>query len=335
MTADAETLSRLYELGPVRAAPVPLAGGLKHKAYRLETARGDYVVKALNPSLAAVPGACDGFRRSEQAAAALAALGLPALPALRGPDGTAVTEIGTQAFLVFPWCEGRALAPVPAPPAQAHQIGVLLGRIHAQNLPWDGAEVFSSAPAEAHWHALAAQARRLNAAWAGTLEAALSALEDWGRRAAAAARALPQPPIVSHRDLDQKNVLWRGPRDPVIIDWEAAGPVAPALDVMTAALNWGGQSSGPPDRAAFEAVLRGYRAVCGFSVADARPALEGRLTAWLVWLEFNVERALQGEAAPPPEHARTVQEIGTCLSVLSALSAGIPRWASWAEELGE
>lgn len=56
---------------------------------------------------------------------------------------------------------------------------------------------------------------------------------------------------MSHRDLDQKNVLWNTDNHPHLIDWESAGWTNPMVELVTMALNWGGIVSGQIDRDAF------------------------------------------------------------------------------------
>lgn len=43
--------------------------------------------------------------------------------------------------------------------------------------------------------------------------------------------------VISHRDLDPKNVMWDG-MNPYLIDWEAAGPVNPYQEFLEVALYW-------------------------------------------------------------------------------------------------
>lgn len=44
--------------------------------------------------------------------------------------------------------------------------------------------------------------------------------------------------VLSHGDIDQKNVLWNQDNSPTVIDWEAAGYVNPMVELFTAALYW-------------------------------------------------------------------------------------------------
>ena len=42
--------------------------------------------------------------------------------------------------------------------------------------------------------------------------------------------------LISHSDIDQKNVLWLKDDKPQIIDWESVGPTNPGLEIVDAAM---------------------------------------------------------------------------------------------------
>ena len=43
--------------------------------------------------------------------------------------------------------------------------------------------------------------------------------------------------VISHRDLDPKNVMWNYNK-PVLIDWESAGYINPMQDLIETAIYW-------------------------------------------------------------------------------------------------
>ena len=48
---------------------------------------------------------------------------------------------------------------------------------------------------------------------------------------------LSQTMVISHRDLDPKNVMWNG-SEPLVIDWEAAGYVNPYQEFLEVLNYW-------------------------------------------------------------------------------------------------
>lgn len=287
----------------------------------------------LNPAIIARPGLPAEYARSERIAAALAARGIPAVAALDPGTGT-VQRFGDATVLVYPWVAGRALADRAATPAQARRIGALLGQIHAAALIVPGLEPPSpeAFPREA-WADLLARGESSELPWAADAAALRAQLDAWSARSEEADARLARTLVVSHRDLDQKNVLWRDDGTPVAIDWEAAGLVNPGRELAGLALDWSGHAAGPPDRAIFDAVLAGYRAVGAVPSVPGRDALAGVLGNWLAWLRFNMARSLGDTNADPAERALGQREAATTLAILRQLDANFPTWADWLDEM--
>lgn len=97
--------------------------------------------------------------------------------------------------------------------------------------------------------------------------------------------------VISHRDMDQKNVLWTENNNPAIIDWEAAGPTNPAVELFDTALNWSGMAVDDEGLKSFEIFIKGYRSEADPPLTDADTAFIGIIGNWMEWLEFNLQRA--------------------------------------------
>lgn len=132
---------------------------------------------------------------------------------------------------------------------------------------------------QGEWETLVSRGLELKAEWAAALEAALPDIFCWDQAGRDAEGTLPPVQVISHCDLDQKNVLWRSDA-PVLVDWESAGPTRPHAELIGAALDWSGQSAGPPDQAAFAAVIAGHRQEAEFPAALALPLIRSRLAGW-------------------------------------------------------
>ncbi len=326
-----DEIAAVYGLGTLDSPPQAVTGGLKHRLYHAQAARGEYAVKVLNPHLLREPGWLGRYKRAERIAQAAARAGLPAVLALPGPDGP-VQTVGAATVMVFPWLPGTTLPPGPAPPDAARQIGALLGRLHALAPDVGGLE--PPAPPhffDDHWHDLARQARAGGVAWASEVSDALPHLAAWSTDARAAREALGDGWTATHRDMDQKNVLWSDPHTPHLLDWEEAGAMNPALEVMGAALNWAGQAAGPPDARPFAAFLDGYRSAAPLDRAALRHAAVAVLDKWLVWLDFNLARSLPAARTPPDEQATACGAAAHALATLYALAADATRRLAWCD----
>lgn len=328
-----ENITAAYGLGPSDGPPQAVPGGLKHRLYHAQTTQGDYAVKVLNPQMLWEPGRLARYERAEQIAQAAARAGLPIVLALPGPGGP-VQAVGPVTVMVFPWVSGTTLPPHPAPPDAARQIGALLGRLHALAPDVSGLEP-PLAPrfSGAHWAALARRARADGVVWAEAVSDALPELSVWSADAQKAREALGDGWTATHRDMDQKNVLWSSPQTPHLLDWEEAGAMIPALEVMGAALNWAGQAAGPPAEAPFAAFLDGYQSAAPLDRTALRHAAVAVLDKWLVWLDFNLRRSLRAAETPPDEQAMACGAAEHALGTLRALAADTPRRLLWCDAL--
>jgi hypothetical protein len=70
-------------LGEIVGVPVSISGGLLHKIYAIETDKGKYAIKLLNPRIMLRPDAMNKYNNSERIAN-LVSKKVPAAPAKRG-----------------------------------------------------------------------------------------------------------------------------------------------------------------------------------------------------------------------------------------------------------
>lgn len=133
----------------------------------------------------------------------------------------------------------------------------------------------------------------------------------------------------AHRDLDQKNVLWRADDTPAIIEWEAAGLINPAMELASVALYWSGQAVGYPSQATFDAVVKGYRSTGASAQARGTDALWGYAGTWLGWLAFNMRRSLGDGQYSVDERKLGERETVKTIAILQSLTANLGTWAEW------
>jgi Ser/Thr protein kinase RdoA (MazF antagonist) len=328
---QAAEICAAFALGAPSGSPDAVPGGRLHRVWRLTTTAGRYAVKQLNPALLRAPGAAERFRATERIAAAATAGGVPAVAALSGPDGPLWSVTGA-CVMVYPWIDGATLPPTPAGPARGRRIGALLGRLHGLGLTTDGlAELAweTDALRDDGWVLLARRGAARGLPWGEPLRALRHDLALWAMRARQAIAELYRVQVVSHRDMDQRNVLWRDAHSPAIIDWETAGLTHPTVELADVALNWSGILTGSPDEATFAAVVAGYRAAGGTIQAESRDVLYTVLNNWLGWLRYNLRRTLGEDAAGPEEQDVGMREAQATLVAVRALAANIETWGRW------
>lgn len=327
-SALAHTVCARFSL-PAPQSVTPVSGGLQHRLLRLDfEERESLALKILSPRALATPADVLRFEHGETLASLAAQNGVPAMVALKQPDGSFIGQIGGNHFLLFPWVEGNILPPHAVSPARAHIMGGYLARVHslAVRFPEQSAPVPEAFP-DGHFLEISRRACEQNTDWAPRLSDAKEELERLNSLARAAQSALQDGWVTGHLDYDQKNVLWNG-NEPLILDWEQAKPIHPALEAMGAGLSWAGQSAGAPSKETFLAWLAGYRAQNELTLADLERAVDGVIGKWTIWLEFNLQRLFDTELAPH-EHQIAfdcgMHALGTTLQ----LGADGPMYRAW------
>lgn len=106
--------------------------------------------------------------------------------------------------------------------------------------------------------------------------------------------------VLSHRDLDPKNVMWVR-EQPYLIDWEAAGYVDPYRELIEVLNYWAEDGSGNPDESRFQALLSGYTESMKLSGVNWDTVLGSGYAGMLGWLGYSLKRALGMEGAQGAE----------------------------------
>ncbi|MGI5958435.1 MAG: phosphotransferase [Massiliimalia sp.] len=294
---------------------LPVFGGLLHKMYRVDTVQGAYAVKLLNPEIMKRDSAWDHYLFSEQIAGLAKEQGIPALPALN-QDGLPIQKIEDHCFMVFPWFEGIADVTGAPDPGKAAKIGACLAKIHQIK----GMGVCSSKPetyAAKDWEQAKVLGTGQGKAWMDSYICFLPQIQEIERNIIQTEPELFENRIVSHRDLDRKNVLWDAKGNPMLIDWEAAGWIHPSLDVVSTALYWSVDETMRWFPQCFQAFLQAYAKTSpAFEFPCWKAALYGDLAGKLDWLFYNLCRSvgmvsadLQEQQIAEEQIVKTLHEI--------------------------
>ncbi len=329
---QAEQLCAACGLGALHAGPLAIGGGRLHLIWRLTTERGIFAVKGLNPALIRKPGMRDAYRLSERIAAAMISQGVPAVAAL-ACAGDPLQEVDDAVFMLYPWVDGEVLSSAPVEPARTGRIGTILAHMHALLLHFP--ELYSS---EHHsfldddWDMLTFHAAAQDIPWAYQVRAALPRLIEWSRWDAEAETKLASRLVVSHRELDQTNVIWRDAQTPVIIDWEAAGLINPTVELAGSALSWSGLRAGEVREDIFTALVEAYMEAGGTISNESSDVIGGVIGAWLGWLRFTMRRSFGESTTSEEERLLNVQETLNTLAILRLLGQHWETWAAWVEK---
>ena len=223
-----------------------------------------------------------------------------------------------------------ALLPRQVELEQGRVMGALLGQMHALKLEfaalpqpeWEHFRVDD-------WDLLTVHAYDAGISWATPIRAVMHKLIEWSKLYEQAGEQLSGTYVVSHRDMDQKNVIWQDERTPRLIDWEAAGLVNPTMELVSVALDWSGLATGVVREDISSAGMESY-VQSGGMVRDAGiDAIYGVMGIWLSWLVFNMRRSLGESVFNEEERQVGIRETPLALARLSTLAHYAETWASW------
>ncbi|MHA7966759.1 aminoglycoside phosphotransferase family protein [Paenibacillus sp. CAU 1782] len=322
-----EKLCETLAFGELVKAPVSLSGGLLHRMFAMETSTGKYAVKALNPQIMARPTAFHNFIKSEKIAV-IASDRIPAQPA-KITKGSFLHHIDGQFYLVFDWIEGDSLKAQEITLDHCKRIGGILAGIHHTDFSGIGRDQESSnGITEIDWRWYLKKGRESNSAWVKLLSDNIQQLYLWNSEAKESSELLAGESVLSHRDLEPKNVMW-SQDGPILIDWESAGEINPKHDLIETAIYWSINENGQIEKESFLAFIGGYQERYGKVRANWRKVLELGYWSKLGWLEYSFKRSLRIECTDEKEEAMGTEQVIGTIHALKDYEGMVSEIESW------
>jgi aminoglycoside phosphotransferase (APT) family kinase protein len=158
-------------------------------------------------------------------------------------------------------------------------------------------------------------------------------LQGYEKLANGSAGRLQDNRVISHRDLDPKNVLWDDKHVPLLIDWESAGAVHPMQELLEVALYWSGFEAGKVSQDAFLTVIRAYRDHGGTFCDSWSDVLSLGYQGKLDWLAYSLGRSLGLECTDEAEQQLGMSEAIRTMGALDEFAAFIPQCLAWLEQI--
>ncbi|MBQ6787427.1 MAG: phosphotransferase [Lachnospiraceae bacterium] len=315
-----------YNLGNVTSKPVMITGGLLHKMYRVVTDKGEYAIKVLNPDIMQRPDAMRNMVNSERISHALEKE-IP-LIAAREFDGKHVIGLDNVYYMVFDWLEGKSVFMPQITEYHCEQIGEILGKIHSSYLCLDGIEKEQGSRDLFDWDSLLEEAKKQDVAWLLAFEESILQIKEWDKQVVDSMPGLSEYQVISHRDFDPKNVMWKDDM-PFIIDWEAAGYVNPFQELVEVLNYWTVDSNGDYDKGKFKAMMQAYTQNVDMSNVDWAAVLNGSFDGMLGWLAYNVKRALGLEGSSEMDKREGEEQLIGTIHELKRYEARMEQLKAW------
>jgi len=288
-----ERLCSLLELGTPQGAVSRVPGGFHHCMWRLETHNGCFAVKQLADDMDMQDAATVAqMNATEVTARAFSLQGIPALYSLN-VDQQHLHLLDGIGYLVYPWTTARACHRNGIEEQHAVVVATTLAHMHRSDIKVPDLGDVPAFPVTADRVVdLVRLARQRNVRYSDILEDRLDDLLRIVGLHGPALQRLEEHQVISHGDLDHKNVLWDEAGEPLLIDWESARRLNPTYELLLEALDWGGITANF-DARPFTTILRAYVDAGGVIVEDMIPASSDAIQgAWVSWLLYNVGRAV-------------------------------------------
>lgn len=322
-----EKLSKVMQLGELVREPEAISGGFLHRMFSVETTKGKYAVKALNPQIMLRPTAMKNIINSERIAK-LASSKISALPAIIF-NGSSIQEVDGQFFLIFHWVNGRSLKAKEINNIHCIKIGEILANIHRIN--FSELEISNNsghAAEDINWNYYLNMGEENNLEWTSILRENINNLYNWTTEANESAKILSSNMLISHRDLDSKNIMWIEDT-PIIIDWESAGFVNPMHELIETAIYWSEIETGYIDKKRFLEFIRAYKNIFGALDTNWRMVLLNGFSGKLGWLEYSLKRSLLIECTDKEEQNLGTSEVIKTINSIKSYASMIFKLEKW------
>jgi thiamine kinase-like enzyme len=253
---------------------------------------------------------------------------IPALPA-KIFNGNSIQEIDSQFYLVFDWLNGKSLKPNEVNIANCLKVGTILADIHMTDfseLSMDSNYPYNIQLTD--WNYYLLKGRETDSEWVNLLSGNIDSLYKWDAQANESARLLSSDMVISHRDLDPKNVMWNK-KNPIIIDWESAGFVNPMHELIETAVYWSENEAGGVDKERFLAFISGYKERKGKLHANWKTVLENGLLGKLGWLEYSLKRSLWIECTDREEQQMGTAQVSGTIRAIKKYSYMVTELENW------
>lgn len=290
-------LGRLIEL------PTKLYGGYMHQMFRIKTVNGDFAIKLLNPIIMKRPDALNNYNLAETLESKLQLAKIPIVSAIEY-NFKKMQCSNNQYYYVFNWIDGKALKSQEILVAHCVKISGVLAEIHNIETKKIASHI---EPLTIDWERYIFLAQVDFPEIAQMLRKNLNIIIENQKEGNIARQQLPEVIAICHGDMDSKNVLWEG-ENPKIIDLECLNYGNPYMEFFELALCWSGYEHCDLNYHLLEAFIKAYiDKIKNFKVdwEVLYHCNNGRL----LWLEYNIKRAIEIECENEEEKRLGIQQV--------------------------
>ena len=281
------------ELGTLVKSITKVTGGLSHRMYKVVTDKGIYAIKELNSGVMKRQDAYSNFIFSEKVTDIVKENGITAIGAIKLKNNDIMRKINNRYFMAFDWIEGKTLKAEEITEKHCEIVGEILAKIH--NIDFSKIEDNERKKINIEqfdWNTYLELAKKENKAYQNILEKNIDLLYELNKKSNEAIKYVNENLVISHTDLDRKNVMWQEYK-PFIIDWEASGYINPTIELIQVAWYWSGGDIENLDYNKFEIVVNSYKKNSKNETdTNIKKIIYADIYGGLGWLDYNFKRSL-------------------------------------------
>lgn len=287
-----EELIKECNLGTTIKSINKVTGGLSHRMYKIVTDKGVYAIKELNSGIMKKRTAYSNFLFAEKVTVLAKANGIPAIETIKS-NNDIIKKIDNKYYMIFEWIEGTILKSEDIKEKHSEIVGKLLAKIH--NIDFSSIDDDNRKHINARmydWKKYIPIAKEQNKKYFQLYKDNIDVLYDLNKNSKEAIEYANNNLVISHRDLDRKNIIWQGD-NPFIIDWEASGYINPTLELIQVAWYWSGGDIEKIDYNKFKKVIKSYREnYNGYLDSNIDILIHADIYSGLEWIYYNLRRSL-------------------------------------------
>lgn len=285
-----EEFCKKYNFGKVYNIS-KLSGGLMHKMFKVETEKGTYCIKVLNPEVMNRDTAYNNFVVSERISNLAKDNNIPVSNALN-INNNFINKHNDNYYMIFDYVEGKVLKDNEITTEHCKKIGNILAHIHL--LDYTKLNIESDIKKRNTLYDWESYIKNFNFntmiykdLYLANYKKYNSLLKRCNERYNSSNKNLS----ICHNDMDTKNVMWNND-EPIIIDWECASISNPERELLEEALCWSGFLSNNFDKDKFTTIFTEYSKYRSIDDIEWYDVICGNLIGRFNWLKYNLDRSL-------------------------------------------
>lgn len=263
-----------------------VSGGLLHEMFCTQTDQGVFAVKKLNPEVMNRKEAYQNFVCSERFSRKVIQKGVPGIHALG--EKKFIFHQNDNYYMVFPWIDGRILTFSEVKEIHVIKVAEALANMHLISLNMGTKEVgpnLSKIDFEKY--------KSSSVSYGKIFDEIVDTLSMLETKIHLSLIEINKKAIMSHCDLDLKNVMWDKKENPYFIDFESSSYVNMTFDLLDVALYWSGIDSDQFRYDYFELFIDRYLKINPHIEDDVKVVGMCLCINVLGWLRYNLELTLQ------------------------------------------